>query len=92
MRQFQNANDSIPHTNSRLLYYIMIDGKSEGSAVYSYERSPPNIWIRIQKMVTYFAVMHKGVIFCVYDNEPFTPKPLVYALFDEVLKREGLDG
>jgi len=89
---FVNANPIAALNNKRLIYYIIIDGKSEGSISYSFHNTPPDIWIRIQKKIAYFAVMYEGVYFCVYDNEPFADKNDVYAIFSDVLLREGLIG
>jgi len=89
---FESANKTVPTTNKRLTYYIIIDGKSEGSITYSFHNTPPDIWVRIQHKIAYFAVMYEGVYFCVYDNEPFTDRDDVYAIFSDVLMREGLIG
>jgi len=92
MTNFESANKSVPQTGKRLTYYILIDGKSEGSISYSCHREPPDVWVRIQHKIAYFAVMYEGVFFCVYDDEPFASKEDVYVLFADVLNREGLLG
>jgi len=76
----------------RLIYYIIIDGSSKYSACFSYHQAPPTQFIELQQKIVSFAVIHRGVVFKVYDQPPFTDKTLVYAIFDDVLTREGLLG
>lgn len=90
--KYVSANPGSVNKPGRLLYYIIIDGKSNVSVTFSYHREPPDIWIRLQKKIAYFAVIYRGVTFTIYDNEPFTEKIAVYGVMDQVIELEGLEG
>lgn len=89
---YTSANPMAEMKTRRLIYYIIIDGKSEYSACFSYHREQPDAFVELQQKIVSFAVIHKGIVFKVYDQPPFANRDLVTLIFDDVLNREGLVG
>jgi len=88
--EFVSANAIRRLGEKRLTYYVIVSGKGKYEVLYHYMTSEPQKWLAHGDYRNTLAVQHKGVNFSVYDYPPYENNAMCAALFEDVLKREGL--